>query len=185
MYVVCGGQTFIKLISIKFGDNNFSPKIYLNFISHHYQGIFFKISIDNRLILKNQLNVQTCRIIQIYASNKVGKILEMMKANLPILPSIKIIRKNIAPKVKSDINKVVTEFEKLDKRKVLENIKEFNKLHLIYDEISSSSIDIDENDLEISFSINDNYVYTEKENLNESPAFSSYFQYFLFAAYKV
>ena len=88
-----------------------------------------------------------------------------MKANLPILPSIKIIRKNIAPKVKSDINKVMTEFEKLDKRKVLENIKEFNKLHLIYDEISSSSIDIDENDLEISFSINDNYVYTEKENL--------------------
>lgn len=57
MYVVCGGQTFIKLISIKFGDNNFSPKIYLNFISHHYQGIFFKISIDNRLILKNQLSV--------------------------------------------------------------------------------------------------------------------------------
>ncbi|HET8794651.1 MAG TPA: class I tRNA ligase family protein, partial [Nitrososphaeraceae archaeon] len=116
-------------------------------------------------ILKNQLNVQTYRIIQIYASNKVEKILEMIKANLPVIPSIKIIRKNIAPKVKSDINKVVIEFEKLDKRKVLERIKEFNKFHLIYDEISSSSIDIDENDLEISFSIKDNYVNTEKENL--------------------
>ncbi len=116
-------------------------------------------------ILKNQLNVQSYRVTQIYASNKVEKILEMLNANLPLLPSIKIIRKNIAPKVKSDINKVMTEFEKVDKRKVLEMLKDFKKFHLIYDEISSSSIDLDENDLEISFSIKDNYVYTEKENL--------------------
>ncbi|HEX5186017.1 MAG TPA: class I tRNA ligase family protein, partial [Nitrososphaeraceae archaeon] len=160
----------IREIIICYFSEKQRSSYYKNNINNNVDSIFDQLLIDLSRediseILKNQLNVQTYRIIQIYASNKVEKILEMMKANLPILPSIKIIRKNIAPKVKSDINKVMTEFEKLDKRKVLENIKELNKLHLIYDEISSSSIDIDENDLEISFSIYDNYVYTEKENL--------------------
>jgi isoleucyl-tRNA synthetase len=116
-------------------------------------------------ILKNQLNVQSYKVKQIYASNTVEKILEMLNANLPILPSINIIRKSIAPQVRSDIGKVVTEFEKLDKREILNTIKDFQKFQLIYDKTLSSSVDIYEKDLEISFSIKDDYIYTEKENL--------------------
>ncbi|HYY70876.1 MAG TPA: DUF5915 domain-containing protein, partial [Nitrososphaeraceae archaeon] len=86
-------------------------------------------------------------------------------ANLPILPSINIIRKSIAPQVRSDIGKVVTEFEKLDKREILDTLKDFQKFQLIYDKTLSSSVDIYEKDLEISFSIKDDYIYTEKENL--------------------
>jgi isoleucyl-tRNA synthetase len=116
-------------------------------------------------ILKNQLNVQSYKVKQIYASNTVEKILEMLNANLPILPSINIIRKSIAPQVRSDIGKVVTEFEKLDKREILDTLKDFQKFQLIYDKTLSSSVDIYEKDLEISFSIKDDYIYTEKENL--------------------
>jgi isoleucyl-tRNA synthetase len=89
----------------------------------------------------------------------------MLNANLPILPSINIIRKSIAPQVRSDIGKVVTEFEKLDKREILDTLKDFQKFQLIYDKTLSSSVDIYEKDLEISFSIKDDYIYTEKENL--------------------
>ena len=51
------------------------------------------------------------------------KVLEMINANLPILPLISIIRKNVAPQVKSDIGKVISEFEKLDKVEVLHTLK--------------------------------------------------------------
>jgi isoleucyl-tRNA synthetase len=118
-------------------------------------------------ILKNQLNVQSYKVKQIYTSNTAEKVLEMINANLPILPLISIIRKSVAPQVKSDIGKVISEFEKLDKVEVLHTLKTAKKFRLIYDNASSSSsfIDLYEKDLEISFSVKESYVYAEKENL--------------------
>jgi isoleucyl-tRNA synthetase len=116
-------------------------------------------------ILKNQLNVQSYKVKQIRTSNTVEKVLEMITANLPILPLISIIRKSVAPQVKSDIGKVMSEFEKHDKVEVLHTLKSSKKFRLIYDKSSSSFVNIDEKDLEISFSVKEGYVYAEKENL--------------------
>src|SRR5215204_4129765 len=108
-------------------------------------------------ILKNQLNVQSYKVKQIYTSNTVEKVLEMINAHLPVLPLISIIRKNVAPQVKSDIGKVISEFEKIDKVEVLYTLKTAKKFRLFYDKTSSSSssssssfIDLYEKDLEIS-----------------------------------
>jgi isoleucyl-tRNA synthetase len=134
--------------------------------NYNYDHLNIDLSRDDiSEILKNQLNVQSYKVKQIHASNNVEKILGMLNTHLPILPSINIIRKNIAPQVRSDIGKVVAEFEKLDKREVLKTLKDSQKFQLIYDKTLSSSVDIYEKDLEISFSIKDHYVYTEKENL--------------------
>jgi isoleucyl-tRNA synthetase len=122
-------------------------------------------------ILKNQLNVQSYKVKQIHTSNTVEKVLEMINAHLPVLPLISIIRKNVAPQVKSDIGKVISEFEKIDKEEVLYTLKTAKKFRLLYDKTSSSSssassfIDLYEKDLEISFSVKEGYVYAEKENL--------------------
>ena len=93
------------------------------------------------------------------------KVLEMINSNLPILPLISIIRKRVAPQVKSDIGTVISEFEKLDKVEVLHTLKRSKMVHLIYDKSTSSFVDINEQDLEISFSVKDGYVYAEKDNL--------------------
>ena len=126
-------------------------------------------------ILKNQLNVQSYKVKQIHTSNTVEKVLEMINAHLPVLPLISIIRKNVAPQVKSDIGKVISEFEKIDKVEVLYTLKTAKKFRLFYDKTFSSSssssfssssfIDLYEKDLEISFSVKEGYVYAEKENL--------------------
>ncbi|MGZ8886851.1 MAG: DUF5915 domain-containing protein, partial [Nitrososphaeraceae archaeon] len=116
-------------------------------------------------ILKNQLNVQSYKVKQIRTANTVEKVLEMINANLPILPLISIIRKSVAPQVKSDIGKVISEFEKLDKVEVLHTLNTSKTFRLIYDKSSSSFVDIYEKDLEISFSVKEGYVYAEKENL--------------------
>ena len=116
-------------------------------------------------ILKNQLNVQSYKVKLIHASNRMEKILEMINVHLPISPLVSIIRKSVAPQVKSDIGKVLLEFEKLDKVEILHTLKTTKKFRLVYDEASSSFIDLFEKDLEISFSIKEGYVYAEKENL--------------------
>ena len=120
-------------------------------------------------ILKNQLNVQSYKVKQFHASNGVDKVLGMINVHLPILPLVSIIRKSVAPQVKSNIGKVLSEFEKLDKVEVLRTLKTAKKFRLIYDKdsppSSSSFIDLFEKDLEISFSVKEGYVYAEKENL--------------------
>jgi isoleucyl-tRNA synthetase len=120
---------------------------------------------DISTILKNQLNVESYTVKPIYASNTIEKILEMLNTNLPILPSINLIKKNIAPQVRSDLGKVVALFETLDKTEILKTLKENKKIQLIYDKKLPSMVDIYEKDLEISFSIKDEYVYAEKENI--------------------
>ncbi|HKO39998.1 MAG TPA: DUF5915 domain-containing protein, partial [Nitrososphaeraceae archaeon] len=104
----------------------------------------------------------------------VDKVLGMINVHLPILPLVSIIRKSVAPQVKSDIGKVISEFEKIDKEEVLYTLKTAKKFRLIYDKdsppsssssSSSSFIDLFEKDLEISFSVKEGYVYAEKENL--------------------
>jgi isoleucyl-tRNA synthetase len=116
-------------------------------------------------ILKNQLNVQSYKVIQIHTSNTMEKVLEMINCDLPILPLISIIRKRVAPQVKANIDRVISEFEKLDKVEVLHTLKRSTMVHLIYDKSISSFVDIYEQDLEISFSVKDGYVYAEKDNL--------------------
>jgi isoleucyl-tRNA synthetase len=137
-----------------------------NVDNYNYDNLNIELSKDDiSAILKNQLNVQIYNVKQIYASNTTEKVLEMLNANLPILPSINIIRKSIAPQVRSDIDKVVSQFEKLNRIEILKTLKDYKKIRLIYDKKLSSVVDIYERDLEISFSIKDDYVFAEKENL--------------------
>ena len=132
---------------------------------NHYQVDTELTKNDIYEILKNQLNVQSYKVIQIHTSNTMEKVLEMINSDLPILPLISLIRKKVAPQVKADIGMVISEFEKIDKVEVLHTLKRSKMVHLIYDKSTSSFVDIHEQDLEISFSVKDGYVYAEKDNL--------------------
>lgn len=116
-------------------------------------------------ILKNQLNVETFKIMEISANNEIEKILGLLEAEIPIIPSVSLIKKNIAPQVKSDIGKVIAKFEKLDKIEILKSLQDSKSFKIIYDDLSLSSIEIFSQDLEISFTLKDGYVNAEKENL--------------------
>lgn len=116
-------------------------------------------------ILKNQLNVETFKIMEISANNEIEKILGLLEAEIPIIPSVSLIKKNIAPQVKSDIGKVIAKFEKLDKNEILKSLQDSKSFKIIYDDLSLSSIEIFSQDLEISFTLKDGYVNAEKENL--------------------
>src|SRR5918993_314846 len=152
-------------------NNNDNTQKYYDYDHNQFDTELSKNDISE--ILKNQLNVHSYKVKQIHTSNTVEKVLEMINAHLPVLPLISIIRKNVAPQVKSDIGKVISEFEKIDKVDVLYTLKTDKKFRLFYNKASSSSsssssssfIDLYEKDLEISFSVKEGYVYAEKENL--------------------
>ncbi|HEX5981065.1 MAG TPA: DUF5915 domain-containing protein, partial [Nitrososphaeraceae archaeon] len=151
-------------------NNNNNTRKYYDYDHNQFDTELSKNDISE--ILKNQLNVHSYKVKQIHTSNTVEKVLEMINAHLPVLPLISIIRKNVAPQVKSDIGKVISEFEKIDKVDVLYTLKTDKKFRLFYNKASSFSssssssfIDLYEKDLEISFSVKEGYVYAEKENL--------------------
>ena len=49
--------------------------------------------------------------------------LSLIENRMPIIPNIKLINKNIAPRVKADIVKVAYAFEKIDKMELLKSLQ--------------------------------------------------------------
>jgi isoleucyl-tRNA synthetase len=115
-------------------------------------------------ILKNQLNAETIQIKQIPANNNIEKILGLLETDNPIIPYVSLIKKNIAPRVKSEIGKVMTAFEEIDKVTVLKSLQTSSSFTLIYNEEFSSSINISRDDIDVSFTTRDGFVSAEREN---------------------
>lgn len=115
-------------------------------------------------ILKNQLNVETIQIKQISANNKIEKILGLLETDNPIIPCVSLIKKNVAPRVKADIGKVLTAFEQIDKETVLRSLQESDTFTIKYNNELSSSIEISKDDIDISFDTRDHFVSAEREN---------------------
>jgi len=115
-------------------------------------------------ILKTQLNVETIQIKQISANDKIEKVLGLLQTGNPIIPNVSLVKKNIAPEVKSDIGKVISSFEKIDKVTVLRTLQNSDTFNMKYNNDMSSSIDISRDDIDISFNTIDGFVSAEREN---------------------
>ncbi|MDQ3883414.1 MAG: isoleucine--tRNA ligase, partial [Thermoproteota archaeon] len=66
-------------------------------------------------VLGNQLNARDYRVVEIDTGSQIQKVANLLYAKMPISANISLIRKNIAPRVKADINKVAEAFERVDK----------------------------------------------------------------------
>ncbi|MGD1835242.1 MAG: isoleucine--tRNA ligase [Nitrososphaeraceae archaeon] len=115
-------------------------------------------------ILKTQLNVFEYELIPIISNNddNLEKIYKMIQFGLPILPKIRLLQKNIAPKVRSDLHKVVNEFKTLQQNNILESLYHEKHFILKYNN-NNSQISISVEDVEISFEAKENFIIVDKE----------------------
>src|SRR5919112_680108 len=113
-------------------------------------------------ILKNQLNVESYTVIKIRSDTELQKLLSLLENKLPIVPNIELIRKKIAPRVKGNIDKVTSAFEKIDKIKLLESLNLSGTFLIAYED-GDTSISVD--DLKLSYLVSDGYVMTERNDL--------------------
>ena len=87
---------------------------------------------------------------------------------MPIVPNIELIRKEIAPSVKGNIDKVILAFEKLDKIELLKALNSSSSgggtFRLEY-EGGGGEILLSADHLKLSYIVSEGYVMSERDNL--------------------
>jgi isoleucyl-tRNA synthetase len=112
--------------------------------------------------LKNQLNVENYDVVKICVNTQIQKILSLLENQIPIVTHIKLKRKNIAPYVKTNIERVVQALEKVDKVELLKVLQSSGKYPLLYE---GGEIDLTPADLELSYTAAEGYAMSERDTM--------------------
>jgi isoleucyl-tRNA synthetase len=112
-------------------------------------------------LLKNQLNVENVKIIEL--ENKVGlkHIIELKNANLPIEPKTDLNRKTVAPKVKKDLQQLSEQVFQTDPYNICTSLVNDGSIPFT---ISNSTYQLNENDFEYSYNSSKGYCFAERDN---------------------
>ncbi|HEY9492241.1 MAG TPA: class I tRNA ligase family protein, partial [Nitrososphaeraceae archaeon] len=112
--------------------------------------------------LKNQLNVENYTILEISHKTELQKILSLLENKMPIVLDIKLVRKNIAPRVKANIGKVIERFEKINKLELLKSLQSSGGKYVLSYE--GAEIELSLGDLELSYGVSQGYVMSERDD---------------------
>ena len=113
-------------------------------------------------ILKIQLNVERYRIFEMKDTTFLQKMLDLIEDELPIVPNVFLVKKNVASKVRADIVKVSQALDKVDKLELIKSLNTSGKYTLSYD---NRQIDLSSNDLEFSYAVREGYAMSERDDL--------------------
>ena len=112
--------------------------------------------------LKSQLNVENYTILEISHKTELQKILSLLENKMPIVLDIKLVRKNIAPRVKANIGKVIERFEKINKLELLKSLQSSGGKYVLSYE--GAEIELSLSDLELSYGVSQGYVMSERDD---------------------
>ncbi|MDQ3847350.1 MAG: class I tRNA ligase family protein, partial [Thermoproteota archaeon] len=125
-----------------------------NFESLKIEGMSF--------VLENQLNSDRYRLVEISNNSQLQKVSDLIDKAMPVSVRTSLIRKNIAPRVKADINKVSEAFERLDKLELVRTLRRSDGYLLGYD---AKTIMLSSSDIEINYEASDGYSSVERDGL--------------------
>ncbi|HEY8139821.1 MAG TPA: isoleucine--tRNA ligase [Nitrososphaera sp.] len=113
--------------------------------------------------LESQLNVEHHRIIPIEGGSQLAKVISLVENKVPVEVSVSLARKNVAPRVKADIAKVLKAFESVDKLSLLDSLKS-GGYSLQYDE-GGKALELVPSDVEILYKAAEGYSSSERGDL--------------------
>jgi isoleucyl-tRNA synthetase len=113
-------------------------------------------------LLINQLNVESYRIFEVKDGTFLSKMRSLIENQLPIIPNVFLIKKNVAAKLRSDIDKVSRALERVDKLELINSLEASGKYTITYD---SGQIDFSSDDLEFSYAVGEGYAMSERNNV--------------------
>lgn len=114
-------------------------------------------------MLKSQINVQNCTIIQFANDTNLHKMLSLLESEAPIIPKIRLSKRNIGLKAKADLEKVLQSFEKVDKYQLLRTLESSGKFLLAYED--GLVIDLKLDDIELLYDAAEGYAMAEKDGM--------------------
>jgi isoleucyl-tRNA synthetase len=114
-------------------------------------------------VLSNQLNAGHYRLVEINTGSQIQKVANLLYANMPISANISLVRKNIAPRVKADINKVAEAFERVDKGELVRAFHKSGEYLLAYDK--DKTLKLSASDVEIAYKPSNGYSWSERDGI--------------------
>lgn len=115
-------------------------------------------------VLSNQLNAGQYRLVEIGSSSQLEKVSNLLYAKMPISINISLVRRNIAPRVKADINIVVEAFEGIDKLEFVHALQKSEEYVLAYDS-HGKTIKLSPADVEIAYKPSEGYSCAERNGI--------------------
>lgn len=114
-------------------------------------------------VLSNQLNAGQYRLVEIDTSSQLQKLADLLYTKMPISANISLIRRNIAPRVKADINRVAEAFERVDKLELVRALQKSGEYVLAYDK--DKTIKLSASDVDIAYKSSDGYSCSERDGI--------------------
>jgi isoleucyl-tRNA synthetase len=114
-------------------------------------------------VLRNQLNVGQYRLVEIRTDSQLEKVAKLLYTKLPISVEVSLVRRNIAPRVKADINRVAEAFERADKLELVHTLQKSEEYLLAYN--NGKTIKLSASDVEIAYKASDGYSSSERDGL--------------------
>jgi isoleucyl-tRNA synthetase len=115
-------------------------------------------------ILSNQLNAGDYRLVEIGTGSQLEKVANLLYTKMPISVDVSLIRRNIAPRVKADINRVAEAFEGVDKLGLVQALQKSEEYLLAYDNYGKT-IKLSPSDVEIAYKPSDGYSCAERDGI--------------------
>ena len=114
-------------------------------------------------VLSNQLNAGQYRLVEIDTGSQLQKVASLLYTKMPISANISLVRRNIAPRVKADINRVAEAFERVDKLELVRALQKFGEYVLAYDK--DKTIKLSASDVDIAYKSSDGYSCSERDGI--------------------
>jgi isoleucyl-tRNA synthetase len=113
-------------------------------------------------VFKNQLNASQYTLVEIATGSQLEKVANLLDRKMPISVSLSLVRRNIAPKVKADIDRVIEAFERVDKVEIVRTLQKSEGYLLTY---NGKTIKLSPSDVDIAYSPSDGYSSSERGGL--------------------
>ena len=113
-------------------------------------------------MLKTQINVQNYIMIRFQSDTDLHKLLSLLEQGAPVIPKIRLSKKNIGQRAKDDLEKVLQSFEKVDHYQLLRALDSSGEYILTY--ANGSAIELTLDDLELSYDAAEGFALAEKDN---------------------
>jgi isoleucyl-tRNA synthetase len=112
-------------------------------------------------ILRTELNAESYRIMELNYTSPLQKIRYLIENELPIVLNTCLVKKNVARRVKAEIDKVGEALAGVDQLQIIKALETKGKLTLSYD---GRQIELAPGDLAISYEVREGYAMSERED---------------------
>ena len=113
-------------------------------------------------LLRSQLNVEECKIIELENHVGIAELLEMKKAGLPVITKVELERKGIGPKAKQQMGKLLEIFASTEPEEIVQNLDKNGSFTF---DVDGNKISLDNDDFIVDFDIQEGFAYSKRNNL--------------------